>query len=463
MHTLKQTLTKTRNYFSSKFESFFYGEFFPAIVALIAIFFYLIDCEMVGLTIFLVFAISIFLLYQDLCPIIPLLMTVLMMFNDFDMFSNPTTYIPLGITFVAFVLHFVIYPPKLQKGLLFLPIILLSIVLFLSGIFSPYLTNYVNGIAFRIAAGPVILLVYFLFTVYVKPKENFDLKRYICYLLTLVGLTCFIQLTINRLGLNLHCFRDNGTVGWNNLNGVASLLLVTIPACFYLLIKTRQVAFCLISIAFMYAGLILTKSDGCICVGFLFLPILCFYAYKFSNKQFKSTIINICLSISALIILALTIYLSQEGLYKVLDQLICSITSSHGRNELYQQALDMFEKYPIFGIGFGFTPENTTLETNMVVAYNYHSTLFHVLATMGVVGIIAYTYYFVNRYRILMHKFRAFNFFAFLAFTMMEIYGFIDTSEFNIMPLMVIVTILLIAVEKSNDKKENLLPLTKQI
>jgi hypothetical protein len=81
------------------------------------------------------------------------------------------------------------------------------------------------------------------------------------------------------------------------------------------------------------------------------------------------------------------------------------------------------------------------------------------MATMGVVGIIAYTYYFVNRYRILMHKFCAFNFFAFLSFTMMEIYGFIDTSEFNIMPLMVIVTILLIAVEKSNDKKKNLLPL----
>ena len=464
MHMLRQTLTKTRNYFSSKFESFFYGEFFPAIVALIAIFFYYSDCKIVGLSIFLFFAILIFLLFEDLCPIIPLLMTVLMMFNDFDIFSNPTTYIPLGITFVAFVLHFIIYPPKFEKGLLFLPLIILSVALFLSGIFSPYLSCYMDGIAFRIAAGPVVLLVYYVFTTYVKPKNNFDLKKYTCYVLVIVGLTCFAQFALNRLGFNTHEMRFEEDLGWNNPNGVASLLLVTIPAGFYLLVNTKRTAVCLISIICMYCALILSKSEGCICIGVLFVPILSFYAYKFSNKKFKSTIIiNICLLMSALTVILLTLYFSLEGFNQIVDKIVTSMSSPHGRNGLYEQAVEMFSKFPIFGTGFGYKPPNASLETNSVVIYNYHSTLLHIMATMGIVGIIVYAYYFVNRYRILTHKFCDFNMFAFLSFTMMEVYGFIDTSEFNIMPLMVIVTILLIAVEKSNDKKENLLPLTKQI
>jgi hypothetical protein len=42
----------------------------------------------------------------------------------------------------------------------------------------------------------------------------------------------------------------------------------------------------------------------------------------------------------------------------------------------------------------------------------------------------------------------------------MEVYGFIDCCEFNIMPLLIIATLLLIVVEKNNLKKEQALPLT---
>ena len=136
--------------------------------------------------------------------------------------------------------------------------------------------------------------------------------------------------------------------------------------------------------------------------------------------------------------------------------------SDNGRIELFNEGWQLFLQYPFFGVGIGYAPPDAT-GVNALLAYNFHSTFFHVVATMGIVGLITFTYYFIARYQILTKKNTAFNLFSFMAFTFMESYGFVDTCEFNIMPLIFVVTFLLIVVELENQKEREILPLKNEI
>ena len=139
--------------------------------------------------------------------------------------------------------------------------------------------------------------------------------------------------------------------------------------------------------------------------------------------------------------------------YKYIFAELAHSFSDNGRLPLYKESLFLFAKYPIFGAGAGYINYDTELITNGIRIYNFHSTFFHVIATMGIIGFFAYLYYFVERFKILMARYNAFTFFMLTAFIMFECYGMVDTCEFNAIPLMCAVTVMLVVVEinKGND------------
>ncbi len=454
MFTSLQDATPLNESEHKQLNNFFYSDFFPIIIGLLAIFCYKFDCALIGFCIVILFAIIIFITLEDVTPIIPLLMMVLSLFRTLDLFISIWIYIPCVLALFAIITHFILFPiKKLEKGKLYIPLIIVSVALFLGGIFSPYLYTYPLGLASRIATGPVMLIVYFFFSNYIKPPKGFDIKRYICLCLVIVGLVCSLELSIYNDLIELKDPSVNAhTIGWNNSNGVASIILLSIPAGFYLLIKDRALILHTLLIALLYLGLAISYSDGCLAIGIVSFPILCYFAFINVDNKMRPKLLIAFLCFLIAVLIALTKININEIIEKIKEQFI----SDHGRSELYLEAINHFINNPIFGIGFGYTPEDTTMFTSVIVAYNYHSTFFHVIATMGIVGLFAYIYYFVARYKILLKDFNAFNIFAYLSFSLMEVYGFIDCCEFNIMPLLIIATLLLIVVEKNNNTLKTL-------
>lgn len=448
MGAVRQKILNKFSFFGDKFRNFFYGNFYVAILSLIAILSYTADQSVLGLYAYCMFAIVILLLYDDFTPFMPLPMMVLLLCRDVTMFLDFYPYIPLFFVALALIAHFILYPAKkLKKGNLYLSLTAVSIALLCGGFFTPYLNFYLEGLPSRIATGPVLLIVYFLFLNFLNPPKDFDIAHYVCYTLTWIGLTCCCQMFLYSKELFLGEKLEHA-MGWNNVNGVAALLVVCIPATFYLMTKSGRTIIYTIACALMYYGIYLTNSSGCFGVATVSIPLLYVCAYVKSTKKIKQKIFNASCICASVVIVCCAVYLHKTSSLPFLSYAKENFFSESGRTDIYLGAVNDFLKHPVFGVGIGYAPPD--ISDTPITSYNYHSTFFHVLATMGVVGILSYVIYFVKRYQILTAKHDAFNLFCYLSFSLMQAYGIVDTCEFNIVPLMLIVTIMITTVEFNN-------------
>ncbi len=453
----KKLVAKLNLIFPKKhLQNFFYGPFFPIYVALFVTLSFVTKTQLLGLLLLSLTATVIFLRFKDVTPIIPLLFLVVLCFRDFSVMSGILGYIFLIPAGLALVAKFFIYPIKnFKPGKLFFPLVGVCCALFLSGILSD-INNYAHGLIVSITIGPVILIIYTFFSAYIDTPKNFDIKKYLCYVLIILGLTSFAHLGLYRLHmdvLNDHAFQLVH-LGWGNINNAATLILLSIGASWYMITQVKNILPYFIILFFLYFGIHLSNSDGVAGICLILTPILAFFAYRRINKYNRPNYLITILIITAGLIIAaniLVLYLDVDGLISLFNPDF----SDSSRTILYQEALDLFAKYPIFGAGLGCL---TVYDPLGVMLSNFHSVLFHVLATMGVVGFIAYVFYLVARFKILTENNSSFSLFMTITFIMFEAYAFIDTVEFNAIPLLSTVTVLLTVVEITN-KKSNDQPL----
>ncbi len=453
MEKVNFTLKSKLNMLGERCYGFFYSWFFPVYIALLVTICHICNLPLLSLTIISLFASFIFVCYKDNSPIIPLLFMVVMAFNDYDIMNKFTSYIPLLPAIITFLARFFIYPIKLRKpGKLFFPLIAVTLAFALAGITrSDY--NFLGGIAFTIALGPTLLLIYLFFSNYIKPPKNFCIKKYLCYNLVITGLAMIVQIVINYI-----IFGYKAELGWANINAIAAFLCLSVPSCYYLIIKAKNILPWYILLMALYSGVFLSGSDATLGFVIFYSPLLILFAYRNINRKNRKLFIYLFLFTStAMLTSAIVLILVTGGVEPALKLLQISFSDS-GRNILYETAILLFKENPLFGFGHNFD-DGYFSTTSPLRLYNFHSTLLHVLATMGIFGIFVYLYYFINRFKILLKKHTPFNIIMIITFVLFESYGMLDTCEFNAIPLMSALTVLITIVELSNKKGSELLSL----
>ena len=90
-------------------------------------------------------------------------------------------------------------------------------------------------------------------------------------------------------------------------------------------------------------------------------------------------------------------------------------------------------------MGLGFYGNN--FDINTMQFYWFHSTLFQVLANMGVVGLAAYVFYYIARFRTIRRLRNPFNLFTLVAWLGFEGYSMMDTGTFVPFPTMTLVLV----------------------
>lgn len=444
--------------FGKKCQGFFYGPFFPVFAALTSSACYVANQPYIALFLFAFSAFIIFTCYKDVTPIIPLLLMVVMTFRDYSIMDKPWGYLALSPAMIGFLAHFILYPPKgYRLGKLTLPLIFVITAMFLSGIGS--VNNQLGSyLAYAIALGPTILIVYLFFSMYVEPPKWFSLKKYLCYVFMIIGLNMMLHVMFSHANDKLikdHLFYE---LGWANINTPATFMSFAVPAIFYLMTKSKNFAPYFLALVFLIAGLLLTSSRAALgLVGFSF-PFLSFLAYKKMDKSQRKFFLSY-LIFALLVLVALLIYFI--NIYKM-DYIINYVKENvldKDRLSLYKEAIELFKKFPFFGAGLGYaSPDPNYAELTYLRSYNFHSTLFHVIATMGILGLLAYIFYFAQRIRILTSEPSTFNVFVLFIFIMFESHSMIDTGEFNAIPLMCALTVM-IAVAENVSRLEKPLPL----
>lgn len=439
--------------------AFLYSGYYPVCVAAWAFICFAFNLQTLGLFVLIAIGGAIFVLYEDLTPIIPLFTCCVLTINDFPILTSAPYIVMYGILAGCVVYHFIVYPFKtFYLGKLFFPLCLVSAALFLSGLLSPMgRNNYANGLITAFSTGPLMLFIYLLFLNGVKPPENTDIGKYICYaIISATVFACVEVCLCYILSQKYYGFRFFRILGWSNFNTVGAMTLISVPACCYLIVKTGKSMSFLAVIIFMIFTDIIARSDGSAGIALFSLPFLVVITFIHLNRKDRKQFL-ICIFAIAFALCAIGIYILQIiGLEQILT-FLKSTTENNGRLQLYGNAIALFKSNPILGIGVGFADESVYSSGGVV---NFHSTFFHVTATMGCLGIIAYIVYYFFRFKILLDGKTAFNVFAYLSFIMFEAYGLIDVCEFNVIPLMSFITLLMVCVELTNLKAEdNGLPL----
>lgn len=434
-------LTKTKHCFIN----FFYSNSYPIFLALIAMLAFCFNLGLLGFTIFIFCACLNLLLIKDLTPFISPVCLFLFCFSNLNVINCFYFYFLCSVCAVCLVAHFYIYPVKFYVGNLTLPLIIFSIALFMGGIFSPFTSNYLNGFAVTFSTGPVILLIYTIFSNYIEPPKNFNLKQYISIVLVLSAVTASISMFYLISIKDIFFHSGLLDLKWGTSNTVASLLLFTTPCVYYLLTKSKYYIHYYLLIAFYLFMLILSGSDGCLGIFLLFSPFLLLISFISLDKSKKNRFLIISSAFFLLVVLFSYYFLKDFDFNSLLN------TDDSGRNYLYERAVILYKKYPIFGVGLGYYDSSKYhISLSAFRQFNFHSSILHVLATSGTFGILAYSYYLFARVKSLSGKCR-FNLFALTSFLAFQGYALIDVSEFCLFPLLSHITLLITVCEVLNN------------
>ena len=437
-------------------KKFFYSDTYFIVYAIIVFISWTTDTPEIAFAAIAILGIPSLIILDDFLPQLPIVFFSTCVFATEDIGSylnNGFILAILALYFTTVFVHMIIYKPQLIAKKAILPWILGGFALFLGGVGYPHRIAWdTKGIAQYLSLA-ILPLVFYLCSAWSKENEYLARTRYfskfLIYFGTLISFEVFYSLffgnvlqgpmnyirELARSGLTMRDFY----YGWGISNNAANLLLLLFPAGFYLGSKKQKGWLYYTLLGFLsYFGIFATMSRGAIVIALLETPIVIFAIIKWSKTRWKQ--LNIALILFVIVATVALVYFEQfKNLMKeAIDE------KDTGRKELYQNAIRKFLINPITGGGY-----ITNWFGNEEVVWFYHSTLFHIIGMMGTVGLIAYGYIYINRYKIVCKgisrdPFRGFVLMSLIGF---EGYAMIDTATFLPFPFMTLIMILLAEAE----------------
>ncbi len=354
--------------------------------------------------------------------------------------------VPLVACAVVFVCKN--FPSKFKLGRMFVPQAAISVALLVGGIGVISPGYYLKELPLVLALGPGMLAVYFAFVNFLGHTDR-DVALHFAKSCVYVGLVVCAELGVLVLQSELSPSQWSNSYwnfGWGNRGMAATFLPFAAVMCLYLSVRAKKHAFVyvLASYAIMFC-LFLTLSRAATIFGTVaFVAALIFACVRGNRKQ---TLVTSGCVVAAVALVCVVFHrqmavlvgeiwerFSQIKIYFENGKLVIEGTSGRfGEDALYGQAVQMFKQNPMFGVGMGGHP-NVAINDSPDAAARFHSTVFEVMASMGVVGMVCYAFYYVMRFCEVLCKSNRKNLFSiFTLFTWIAYEGqsLVDMSTFE--------------------------------
>ena len=398
---------------------FFEGPIYPVVVVLMmfightaAIEYYMNFLNMALITAALIFS-------ESLKPLFAVVCTYLYQFSvknspsvpaQSDYFSDGgkiAAYVILYIiVFAALVFFFrrnrIIDRGELRRLPILLPALLLS---------AAFLLNGVLGGAWSAASlgyGMMNILTFFialyLFWLGFRRADADELASYFAYVSTLIALLIaaelgLLYLTSDSLIVDGAVNKEAVLLGWGNWNNIGQNMIVTIPAVFYGVMKNRNPWYYFAVATLTVGAAALTLSRNALIFGALTYAACAIIACFVGRTRRAFRVIT---PAGALSVVGVALVF-REKIFSILADYIERGMSDNGRFDLYKQGIDEFLAAPIFGKGFfGITTE--TFNFVDFFPQMMHNTPIQLLASMGIVGVLAYLVYRVATVRYVLRR-----------------------------------------------------------
>ncbi|MDE6869378.1 MAG: O-antigen ligase family protein [Clostridia bacterium] len=436
------------NKYQSFINKFVYSDFYIALVCIVIFIGWATKCAPFGITGAVILACLALLGANDILPLTVNLFSAVLLVYSYD-FSDYTYLwplaIPLGICFVFFLVKNGRH--KFTLGKMFFPLIAVAYAMLLGGVGTTIKQDFLRALPDFLMLGLGVPAVYILYNHYLKRDEQRDVPLYFSKTMMYIGLVMCFQLisVIARSNVPVHEWHNVvWDVGWANRNGLATYMIFTAGMTMYLSTRYRQGWIYLALGIFQYACLILTFSRGGIIFGIISgVVALILTIIKAPNKKLHFLYIGI------VVLGILIIYLC---LLKQINTMFGSLLDrgfgTSNRNKLYREAWELFKAHPLFGAGKGYM--GSLAKPSEIGIYWFHSTFFQVIACMGIMGLVAYVYFYVVRLQILFKNIKnSFNLFCLAVFIGFEGYSLINTGTFVAYPCMALVITMTLLLERT--------------
>lgn len=334
----------------------------------------------------------------------------------------------IGIFTLSRMIHdLVSYKERRKTPRLGLGFLILGISFIIGGVFS-------DGYEFKSSLFGLLEIIalsfsYFIFY-YTSDFKRID-KEYWAELFTIVSIMMFIEVGYVLIeggvfNLNTPLNRSELWTGWGHHNNMGGIVLMCMPAPFYLAtVKKHGWIYCLLG-NFATLSCFLCMSRNAMLVGTIIYITMFILVLKKSKEE--NRVNNLLVYLSCFIIIAISITFYNDVVYNLLYETISKGFSFSGRIEIYSHAIEEFISSPIFGKDFYNSNIGQWGEysPNSFLPGRYHNTIFQLLASTGIVGLLAYIY---HRYETIKLLFKNFNYSK--LFIWLSIFAFLVSSLFD--------------------------------
>ncbi len=286
-----------------------------------------------------------------------------------------------------------VFKLNLRKTRLLVPLLMLSAAFLLGGAFSE--THSLRGFVFGATQVLIYLVLFMLFYLGLSEDERAeDTVDYLVYIALVVAYTLMAQMlhlfifgdAISGGGIN----KDNIHLGWATANPLGAIFVSLIPLLFYGAIKKKNGWLYLVTATLAWIFGVLTCSRNALLFGTL-VYIACLVLACFKGGERRKRFIGL-VSLGAVLCLVLAVFLREE-LGRIFQSFAEFGFDNNGRFKLWAQAWSLFCDNPLFGSGFFSIIDPDVYIAVEAMPTMAHNTIFELLASMGIFGLLAYAYY----------------------------------------------------------------------
>ena len=380
----KSWITTLRTYFNSYL---FYAIELVAACLLVAF-----NMEVMGAVFFVGLLAIMMLVCDDAVPMmLPFLLLCTFTTNCYNSFNTFIKFVPFApLVVMCVIYHYVVYAKPVRCGKSFIGIAAVAIAICLGGIGTFTLEEYVKGIYYIFGLGLGMMIAYLFMKAEYAPWRRYDLRERFAMIMSLVGVLCIEMVLIGRLHIYIGVSDSIYQHGVSR-NNICTVMMFAMPFPLYL---SRKKPWWAIISVFMMAAMSITASRSGVILGGAEFCVCCVYWIFCGENKLKR--FYICLIVGVIGVLSLG--------WIVIDLLIDRFFENDtvvlgDRYSMFFQAIDNFLENPL--VGTGILDDDITYG-----AYNkkgtmpwYHMMIPQIVGSMGLVGVLAYTFQSVGRFK----------------------------------------------------------------
>lgn len=419
--------------FRERIENFVNSVFYPVIIAVLAFFCWLLSTDYGWIPLLFYIALCFLPLFsRDGRGYLPLLLFSLIITDKDIHFKGGIPYtmiLSISFFFLSVILYIIIHKPRMVKGKLFYPLLVLFSVFLISYFYCVASKRIFGSTGILYLIGFFCILVIYVLINSILGKE--DTLPYYSMSICSISAAAALEVSVTLLQESIIDFASPSfTLGWSyTRETVSTFLMLSIPF-FSILIHRKKVGW-FVPEVFIFVNLILLSTDSGLLSLMLFaIPYILFTLKDFS-RHYPYYVMFALLGVGIAFGILMGVNVSFN------ERIVRAVTRL---NLFSKEAIDFYRpamRNFLDNIVLGSSIQSLVMDNGTLTLAN--NTLLTTAELGGIFGLLAFVYYEFRQYQLVLSKHSTERWFLFLFLLNIEWIGLIDNTIYNIAILILLI------------------------